>query len=124
MERWADREGAPSPLGVSYVPRTHAYNFVLYSKHATGVILLLYGAGDCTRPLHEHRFDPLHGKSGRVWHCRLPAALVDRARYYAYRVEGPFDLSEGHRFDRDKVLLYPYARQVYFPPGSIAACRE
>ena len=117
MDRWHDREGSPAPLGVSYVARANAYNFALYSKHASGVVLLLYGAGDPVRPMLEHRFDPLHNKSGRVWHCRLPAAVVDRARYYAYRVEGPYDLRAGHRFDGEKVLLDPYAKQVYFPPG-------
>jgi glycogen operon protein len=116
MNRWADREGTPAPLGVTFVARAHAYNFALYSKHATGVVLLLYSEGDSVRPLLEHRLDPLHNKSGRIWHCRLPAAVVDRARHYGYRVEGPFDLSQGHRFDPDKVLLDPYARQVYFPP--------
>ncbi len=115
MDSWHDREGTPTPLGVSFVERARAYNFALYSKHATGVVLLLYSAGDPVRPILEHRLDPLRNKSGRVWHCRLPAGIVDRARHYAYRVEGPFDLGEGHRFDRDRILLDPYARQVYFP---------
>jgi glycogen operon protein len=30
--------------------------------------------------------------------------------HYALRVDGPFDLSHGHRFNRNKVLIDPYAR--------------
>lgn len=115
-DHWAAREGRPIPLGVTFMEASATYNFALYSKHATGVVLLLYATEDVVKPLVEHRFEPLRNKSGRIWHCRLPAAVVDRATYYAYRVEGPFDLHAGHRFDADKILLDPYARSVYFPP--------
>lgn len=37
--------------------------------------------------------------------------------YYAYQVNGPFDLNEGHRFDPDKILLDPYAHAIYFLPN-------
>ena len=42
MIRWAALEGSASPLGVSWLEEEQAYNFALYSKHATGVFLLLY----------------------------------------------------------------------------------
>lgn len=117
--RWAREEGAPYPLGVSYVGRENAYNFALYSKHATQVTLLLYAEGDATTPLTEIALDPARNKSGRVWHCRLDASAIREARYYAYRVDGP--RSEPgvawHAFDPDKILLDPYAPAVYFPPG-------
>lgn len=49
------------------------------------------------------------------------------AVYYAYRVDGPPPAGrfEWHAFDRDKVLLDPYARSVLFPPGldRVAAAR-
>jgi glycogen operon protein len=125
MSDWDAAEGAPAPLGVSWVEGEQAYNFALYSKHATAVILLLYGETDPVHPVAEARLSHPRNKTGRVWHCRLPAALVDRAKYYAYRVEGPFDLREGHRFDCEKTLLDPYARSIYFPPdfSREAACR-
>ena len=125
MSDWNTVEGAPAPLGVSWVEGKQAYNFALYSKHATTVILLLYGETDPVHPVAEVRLSHPRNKTGRVWHCRLPDALVDRAKYYAYRVEGPFDLHEGHRFDGEKTLLDPYARSIYSPPGFSreAACR-
>ena len=38
------------------------------------------------------------------------------AVFYAYRADGPYDPSKGHRFDAQKVLLDPFAFSVYFPP--------
>ena len=87
MNRWAALEGSAPPLGVSWLEEEQAYNFVLYSKHATGVVLLLYAQSDTVHPIVEHRLDHRISKSGRVWHCRLPASVVDGAAYYAYRVE-------------------------------------
>ncbi|MBI4965429.1 MAG: glycogen-debranching protein [Desulfomonile tiedjei] len=115
MDKWTAIEGAPYPLGVSFIQAEKAYNFALYSKHATGLILNLYSEDDSATPVFIHRFNYLRNKSGRVWHCRIPAEVVDQALYYAYQVEGPFDLAEGHRFDASKVLLDPYARAICFP---------
>ncbi len=114
---WKTREGSPSPLGATFDERTGAWNFALYSKHATGVTLLLFGPADFVTPLSEFRLDHLLNKSGRVWHCRVPAARMTGALYYGYRVEGAFQPEAGLRFDPDKVLLDPYARGVFFPPA-------
>jgi isoamylase len=50
-----------------------------------------------------------------VWHCRLRASAASTARYYAYRVSGPNEPGEGHRFDDQKILVDPYARSLHFP---------
>jgi len=114
--RWVEVEGAPSPLGACWHRASQSWNFALYSKHATEVTLLLYGDGDYGLPLYEFEHDYLVNKSGRVWHCRVPAARIPGARYYAYRVNGPGEPENGLRFDPAKVLLDPYARAVFFPP--------
>jgi len=115
--RWAEVEGSPSPLGASWHAPSQCWNFALYSKHATGVTLLLYGDDDYSTPLYEFEHHYLVNKSGRVWHCRVPAGRIAGARYYGYRVKGPREPEEGQRFDPAKVLLDPYARAVFFPPG-------
>src|SRR5664279_2814827 len=61
---WASHEGLPYPLGVSWCADDHAYNFALYSKHATEVRLLLFSAADASSPEVEIAFDPLTNKSG------------------------------------------------------------
>jgi isoamylase len=114
---WYALEGAPSPLGVVYVEAEKAYNFALYSHHATAVTLMLYRDRDPVNPVYTLDLKYPGNKTGRVWHCRIPATVVERAKYYAYRIDGPRNISEGHRFDPDKVLLDPYAHSVYFPPA-------
>ena len=87
----------------------------------------MYAPDDLVNPVLIHAFDHLRNKSGRVWHCRLPLAAMKGALYYAYRVDGPLPAGrfEWHAFDRDKVLLDPYARSVFFPPSleRLAAAR-
>jgi glycogen operon protein len=110
-------EGLPSPLGASWNEHARAWNFALYSKHATAVTLLLYRASQVSDPVRRVRFDPVANKSGRIWHCFVPEADLHAAVYYAYAVDGPHEPWAGLRFDPDKVLLDPYARAVFVPPA-------
>ena len=112
---WYSQEGTSSPLGVTWVAEDNAFNFALYSKHASEVTLLLYKREDVAHPFYEYRFNPLINKSGRVWHCRLKAGLIAGVRYYAYRISGPNEPGKGHRFDSQKILVDPYTRSIYFP---------
>ena len=116
LDPWTAREGSPSPLGASWHEGSRSWNFALYSKHATRVTLLLYGADEFFTPLRAIEFNYLTNKSGRVWHCRVSERDMVGALYYAYRVDGPFEPEVGLRFDPDKILLDPYARGVFFPP--------
>ncbi len=104
-------------MGVTWVPSLEAWNFALYSRRATGVTLLLYGAGDPAHPILECRLDPRINKSGRIWHCWVHAASAPGATHYAYRVEGRHDPAHGYRFDSQKILLDPFAPAVFFPAG-------
>ncbi|WPP49818.1 glycogen debranching protein [Catalinimonas niigatensis] len=117
MLSWKATEGSAYPLGVSYVPQEDAYNFALYSKHATSVILSIYGRENFQTPLLRFHLQHLRHKSHRIWHCRIKASLLQEGRYYAYKVDGPEPAGhfEWHAFDKEKVLLDPYARAVFFP---------
>jgi isoamylase len=113
---WSSREGSPVPQGVTWIAEEKAYNFALYSKHATAVTLLLYREDDGVRPQSSHRLDHRQHKTGRVWHCRIPDAVVENCRYYAFTVEGdPDGNGSWQRFDPQKVLFDPYARELHFP---------
>jgi glycogen operon protein len=114
---WRAREGSPAPLGVTYISADEQFNFAIYSKHATGIRLLLYSQSDPVSPIHVEELSWSRHKSGRVWHCRLSEKLVKGASYYAYQIDGPQNFAEGQRFDPAKVLLDPYARAVHFPSG-------
>jgi glycogen operon protein len=114
---WFAREGEAFPLGVTWVEGEAAWNFAVYSKHATAVTLLLYAEANPASPLRRVRLDPLRNKSGRIWHCRVSAADAGGAALYAFTVDGPDTNGEFevHAFDRDKVLMDPYAKSVFFP---------
>ena len=115
VESW-DQEGGLGPPGAIWLEAEQAWNFTLYSRHASSVTLLFYGATDFVNPIYELQLDPLRNKTARIWHCLVPQKSAPAARYYAYRVEGPRDRQSGHRFDSDKVVFDPYAEQLFFPP--------
>jgi glycogen operon protein len=117
MAHWYEADGAPQPLGVTWIAAEQAYNFAVYSRHATSVTLLLFEAANVSVPARQISFDYTRQKSGRVWHARLSRADVGAAIYYGYRVDGPFDPVQGLRFDTRKVLLDPYAHGVFLPPN-------
>ena len=119
MARSPYAEGAIFPRGASWVEEERAYNFSLYSHHAESVVLLLFSEDDLDRPVLEYRLDPRINKTWMVWHCRLSGQEVERARYYAYRVGGPRASGprSWHAYEPEKVLLDPYAMEVFFPPG-------
>ena len=112
-----ESEGEPWPLGCSWSEANQSYNFALYSKHAIAVTLLLYNDRDFAIPIRVLPFAFPRNKTGRVWHQQVSSPQANGARYYAYQVDGPFDPGHGDRFDRDKILLDPYAKGVFFPPA-------
>jgi isoamylase len=113
---WEQAEGSPLPLGVNWIEKEQAFNFAVHSEHAESVALLLYSPADLVTPLLRLQLDFLHNKSKRIWHCRIPAARIGEARYYAYSVSGE-TTPQLHSFDPQKILLDPYAKSIFFPPG-------
>jgi isoamylase len=115
VEVWERAEGSPAPLGATWVESEQAWNFALFSRHATSVSLLLYGEQDPARPVLEVALDPVGNKTGPIWHCFCPKSAAPSARYYAWKVDGPREPANGQRFDPQKVLLDPFAMEVHFP---------
>ncbi len=113
---WAQTEGLPLPLGATWIEDEQAFNFAVYAEHAESVTLLLFSPRDLANPILAFQFDSLRNKSGRIWHCRIPLNETGGARHYAYSVSG--QAVAGLRgFDHEKILLDPYAKGVFFPPG-------
>src|SRR5690349_14076871 len=46
----------------------------------------------------------------QVWHAYLPEVLP--GQLYGYRVHGPYEPQQGHRFNPSKIVLDPYARSI------------
>ena len=54
--------------------------------------------------------DPARNRTGDVWHVWVEG--IRPGQLYAYRVDGPYQPEEGHRFNFDKLLLDPFATAI------------
>src|SRR3984893_16480799 len=97
--------GTPYPLGATW--DGVGVNFALFSEHATRVELCLFDAPDAES---ESLTIPLTDHNNMVWHGYLPD--VRPGQLYGYRVHGPYEPDNGHRFNPHKVVLDPYAAVV------------
>ena len=96
--------GVPYPLGATWDGQ--GVNFALFSENADKVELCLFDA----RGRREIQRIELREQTDQVWHCYLPEARP--GLLYGYRVHGPYDPAAGHRFNPNKLLLDPYARDI------------
>ena len=97
--------GRSYPLGATWDGA--GVNFALFSEHATRVELCLFDSADADKATHRI---PLREHTDLVWHCYLPDVQPDQL--YGYRVYGPYDPANGHRFNPSKILLDPYAKAI------------
>jgi len=99
------KPGRPYPLGANWDGR--GVNFALFSANAERVELCLFeprGRKEIGRLF-------LPECSNGVWHGYLPE--VGPGQRYGYRVHGPYQPEQGHRFNPNKLLLDPYAKQLH-----------
>ena len=101
--------GRPWPLGATV--DGDGVNFAVFSAHASQLDLCLF---DAAGQLEIERL-PLPGRSGDIWHGRLPGA--GPGLVYGLRAHGPWRPDRGHRFNANKLLLDPWAREIVTPPG-------
>ncbi|MDA7431265.1 glycogen debranching protein GlgX [Synechococcus sp. AH-601-O20] len=99
-------QGSPHPFGSTV--ESDGVNFSLYSSSATNVRLLIFNKPDDLDPVIEISLDSIENKSFNVWHIFVEG--VKPGMGYAYRVDGPHEPWNGHRFDLEKVLVDPYSK--------------
>ena len=95
-------EGAPFPLGATW--DGEGVNFALFSANATKVELCFYD----DKGEHETDRIELPEYTDEVWHVYIKGLAPGAV--YGYRVHGPYEPENGHRFNPNKLLLDPYAR--------------
>jgi glycogen operon protein len=98
--------GSPHPLGATI--RQDGVNFSLFSSYATGIELLLFDKHDSPQPLQTIPLIPSKNKTFHFWHVFV--RNLKAGAHYAFRVTGPYAPEAGHRHNRNKVLIDPYAR--------------
>jgi len=104
-DRPRSRPGRPYPLGATW--DAGGVNFALFAEHATAVALCFYDQRD---PGKETRQIRIEQRTDQVWHVYVPG--VRPGTLYAFRVNGPYEPRQGHRFNPAKALLDPYAKAI------------
>ena len=101
------RVGRVFPFGATLTDG--GVNFSIFSKEATGCTLLLYHCG-MKKPFVEIPF-PESFRIGDVY-TMMVFGLDSETVEYGYRFDGPYDPKQGLWFDKNKILLDPYAKAV------------
>ncbi|MCX7028056.1 MAG: glycogen debranching protein GlgX [Spirochaetes bacterium] len=91
-------------------PVSGGVNFSIFSRNATRVFLCLYKHAHDAKPAFELALDPAVNRTGDVWHCHVDG--IGPGSLYLWRIDGPFEPSEGHRFNVHRALLDPYAKAL------------
>ena len=101
------RPGTPYPFGATVLG--NMVNFSVYSRYATECTLVLF---------HNHEEEPFveipffrEFRMGNVF-SMIIFDLDYEDIEYGFRMNGPYDPKEGHRFDKSKILLDPYAKLI------------
>jgi isoamylase len=107
-ERTDVRLGVPLPLGTYALGE--GVNFALFSRYASRVRLELFDHPEDARAARVIDLDPARNRTGDVWHVWIEG--IRRGRLYGYRVDGPYQPENGHRFNFKKLLLDPFATAI------------
>ncbi len=97
--------GSPIPYGARRIE--DGVNFALFSRNATRVFLDFYNNPGDSSPERIIELDPARHRTGDVWHVWVRGVPV--GQLYGYRIDGPYQPEQGHRFNVHKLLLDPFA---------------
>ncbi|WP_205504448.1 glycogen debranching protein GlgX [Rufibacter psychrotolerans] len=97
--------GSPFPLGATWDGK--GVNFALYAQNATKVELCLFSTPQ--DEVETARIEIIE-RSHQVWHTYIPE--LEPGQLYGFRVHGPYEPENGHRFNHHKLLIDPYAKAI------------
>ena len=114
------RAGSPLPLGTQETEG--GVNFAIFSRDASRVRLELFDHAEDSAPARAIELDSAHNRTGDVWHVWVKG--IGCGQLYAYRVDGPYEPSQGHRFNFNRLLLDPFATAISrLPAWDFASAR-
>jgi isoamylase len=97
--------GYPFPLGV------HLHDdgalFALFSRNAISVTLLLFDDTRDPLPYQAIELHPIHNRTGDIWHVWVEGVMAGQT--YAYSIDGPYNPTDGHRFNKNRLIVDPYS---------------
>src|SRR5262245_3532818 len=110
MQRVAHDLHFTHPLPYGALVRERGVQFVVFSRHATAMRLLLYDRVTDRQPAEIISFDADRDRWGDMW--SMFAEGVGAGQLYHLQADGPFDARAGHRFDAAARLIDPYAKAL------------
>ncbi len=123
------KRGHPLPNGISLLD--NGVNFCLFSRHATGVTLIIQYSRDQngTPPPLELQLDPDRNRTGDIWHIFLVTKLYNFC--YGYQLDGEADIPEqGLIFTPGQTLIDPFSQNLIarewgtpFPETNTPLCK-
>ena len=84
--------------------------FVVFSRSATAMRVLLYDSVDDREPVEVIEFDRDTDRWGDVWSAFVPG--IGPGQLYHFQANGPFDPESGQWFDGNARLVDPYAKAL------------
>src|SRR6266498_3849918 len=97
--------GSPFPLGASWDGK--GVNFAIYAENATSAELCLFETKEDKRESAKIKIEE---RTHHVWHVYIPG--LKPGQLYGYRMHGPYEPQNGHRFNPNKFLIDPYAKAI------------
>lgn len=108
IQNYPIASGQTHPLGTTVDKQ--GINFSIFSEHASSVELLLFEQNDALEPFQVIKLEPSIHKTFFFWHVYVKGLRAPI--FYAYRMDGPNNLTTGARFNPNKVLIDPYAKGI------------
>ncbi|RIK70476.1 MAG: hypothetical protein DCC67_20675, partial [Planctomycetota bacterium] len=98
------------PLPYGAILQENGVQFVVYSRSATAMRVLLYKRVGDREPYRTIDFNPTTDRWGDIWSMFVPD--VAAGALYHFQADGPYQPERGHRFNPHARLIDPYARAL------------
>ena len=98
------------PLPYGAIVHDGGVQFIVFSRQATAMRLLLYRNASDPEPTDIVPFDPDLNRWGDIWSVFVPG--VGPGQLYHFQADGPFEPELGLRFDGRAQLIDPYAKAL------------
>ncbi len=111
------------PLPYGAIAHDRGVQFVVFSRRATAMRVLLYDEVGQPDPVKVIDFDPDLSRWGDIWSIFVPG--IGPGQLYHFQADGPFEPDKGLRFDGRARLIDPYAKALAgkFLPGGDGVVR-
>ncbi len=98
------------PLPYGAIVHDDGTQFVVFSRSATAMRVLLYDSINDREPTDIVHFNPDLDRWGDIWSVYVPG--LKAGQLYHFQADGPFEPHIGQRFDGKARLIDPYARAL------------